>query len=51
MWNVGFDVVDLISETSRFCWEELLPPQRRTGSFSVLLDHGALSLQGVRTSK
>lgn len=51
LWNVGFYLVDLISETSGFCWEELLPPQRRTGSFSVLLDHGALSLQGAGTSK
>lgn len=40
LWNVGFHVADLISRTSGFCWEELLPPQSRTGKFSVLSDVG-----------
>jgi hypothetical protein len=38
--NVGFPVTDLISRTSGFCWEELLPPQSRTGECSVLSDVG-----------
>lgn len=33
LWNVGFYLVDLISKTSGFCCEWLLPPQNRTGSF------------------
>lgn len=40
LWNVGLHVADLISRTSGFCWEELLPPQSRTGRFSVLSDVG-----------
>lgn len=40
LWDVGFHVVDLISRTSGFFWEELLPPQSRTGKFLVLSDVG-----------
>lgn len=40
LWNVGFHLADLISRTSGFCWEELLPPQSRTGKFSVLPEVG-----------
>lgn len=51
LWNVGFPLADFISKTSGFCRQLLLPPQSRTGSFSVQPDPGALSLQGPRTSK
>lgn len=40
LWNVGFHLADLISRTSGSCWEELLPPQSRTGAFSVLPEVG-----------
>lgn len=46
LWNPGCSLAHSMSETSEFCWELLLPPQSRTGSFSVLPDLGALSLQG-----